>query len=452
MRIKIIVQLIMAIVFASIVPMVDSFAETRMAVAPNTVSMGKQLEVMAKLINQLQKEIDALKAQKLAPEHKVVFTTSPYLSFKSAYDASDLTANYSTINEDLILLRQRQQLERQTHAEGKLFSDRSVIEVGGGLEGQGRSVFRSKEHGSTDLDLTRADINVLAQISEWATGFLTIAYDNSPLLRTIGGVQMARSRFFLPRGFMTIGNFNKSPFYATFGQMYVPFGRYASNLLSPPLTLVLGRTTGRALLLGYDHGGLYGSFYAFHGDTHTGGTGVNQWGANTGYRYEYCDYKANVGAGYIANMTDSNGMRRAWLAFNGEFAALGLLAKRVPGMDFHGEFSKGPYDLFAEYIGATQSFDPHDLSFNGHGAKPQAAHLELAYHPKTVKPSTIGAGYGQSWQILNIPQKSLFAVYSTSLWKNTIETLEYRRDISQRLSGEGRENSNTVIAQVGFYF
>lgn len=417
-------------------------------------NIDKQLQVMSQLVRELQKEIDELKAHRKtehAHEHKLVITTSPYVDLKSAYDANDLLATLPTMNTDLTLLRQRQQLERQMHAEGKLFSDRSVLTVGGGIEGQAIAIQRSKGHSTTDLDLTRADINVLAQVSEWATGFLTIAYDNSPLLPTPGGLRVANSRFFLPRGFMTVGNLNQSPFYATFGQLCVPFGRYATNLLSPPLTLKIGRTAGRALLFGYERDGLSASLYTFHGDA-KGASQVDQWGINIANRFEHSGYKANIGAGYIANMADSNGMRSAWTAFNGGFSAVGKLAKRVPGMNFHGEFSKGPYDLFAEYVGATESFDPNDLSFNGHGAKPQAGHLEMAYHPKTTKPSTIGIGYDQSWQVFNIPQKSWFAVAGTSFWKNTIEALEYRRDISNKLNGSGRENSNTVVAQVGFYF
>ena len=447
MKIKIIVQLLIAVLFTGMFSMAIHAAQQQ-----GTVTTDQQLKVMGKLIDELQREIAALKTHEHAHAHKIIFTTSPYIGLNSAYDASDLTANFSTMNEDLFLLRQRKQMEQTMHAEGKLFSDRSVIEIGGGLEGQLLSVFRSKAHSSTDLDLTRADINILAQISEWAIGVMTIAYDNSALLPTPGGIAIANSRFFLPRGFLTLGNLTQSPLYASFGQMYVPFGRYASNLLSPPLTLKLGRTTGRALLFGFDHRGINGSIYAFRGNAHPVNTGGNQWGVNIGYHYEYCDYKAKLGAGYIANIADSNGMRSSWLAFTGGFATVDSLAQRIPGMDFHGEFSKGPYDLFAEYIGATATFAPNDLSFNGQGAKPQAMHLELAYHPKTVKPSTLGAGYDQSWQIFNIPQKSLFALYTTSLWKNTIETVEYRRDISNKLSGSGRENSNTVVAQVGFYF
>ena len=383
-------------------------------------------------------------------EQKIIITTSPYIGLKSAFDASDLIPNSPTINTDLFLLKQNQQLECRSCSKAKLFADRSVIEIGGGLEGQLVTGLQSKKRPSTDLDLTRADIDLLAHISPWATGFMAIAYDNSPLLPIPGGLRVSNSRFFLSRGFVTVGNLNNSPIYATFGQMYVPFGRYASNLLSPPVTLKLGRTTGRTFLLGYNQHGLNGSVYAFHGDSHGDETGLNQWGINTSYQYTYQDNKLNFGAGYIADIIDAKGMRNEWLECGSGIT--GNLAKHVPAIDFHGEFSKGPYDLFAEYIAATRSFDPGDLNFHDHGARPQAAHLEAAYHLKTIRPATIGAGYGQSWQTFNIPQKSLFSVYTASFSKNTIETIEYRHNTANKLSNPHKSDSNTVVAQIGFYF
>jgi len=384
--------------------------------------------------------------------HELLITASPYIGLVSAYNASDLIPNFPTINTDLFLLRQNQKLECETHCIGKLFADRSVLAVGGGLEGQLLLAgFESKQHRSTDLDLTRAEIDVLANMSPWVTGLMAIAYDNAPLLPAPGGLRVANSRFFLSRGFVTVGNLNQSPVYASFGQMYVPFGRYASNLLSPPATLKLGRTTGRAFLLGYDQGGLSAAAYTFHGDGFDRDTGLNQWGVNISYNRAYQDYNSNIGAGYIADIIDAKGMRNEWMAC-GSGSTTGVLAKRVPAMDFHGEFSKGPYDLFAEYVGATESFSADDLIFHDHGARPQAAHLELTYHPKTVKPSTIGGGYSRSWQTFNIPQESWFVVYNTSLLKNTTEGLEYRHDVRNKFNSLGKKNSNTILAQIGFYF
>lgn len=386
-------------------------------------------------------------------EHKIIVTTSPYIGLRSAENASDLIPNFPTINEDLFLLKQRKQLECDAHTEGNSFADRAVVEIGGGLEGQLITGIQSKRHPSTDLDLIRADLNLLTYMSPWATGFITVAYDNSPFLPISGGLRVANSRFFLSRGFVTVGNLNVSPIYGTFGQIYVPFGRYASNLLSSPVTLKLGRTTGRTLVLGYNQDNFNGSMYTFHGDGHNQDdydTGLNQWGVNVSYHADYQGYQSSIGAGYIANIVDAKGMKNEWLACGS--GVTGQLAKRIPAMNFHGEFSRGLYDLFAEYVGAMESFDPNDLSFHDHGARPQAVHLELTYHPKTIKPSTIGGGYGQSWQTFNIPQRSVFAVYTVSLSKDTIESLEYRHDIPNKLTNPEKSNSNTVVAQVGFYF
>ena len=62
--------------------------------------------------------------------------------------------------------------------------------------------------------------------------------------------RISNSRVFLDRGFIIIGNFNRSPIYGSLGQMYVPFGRYGSNMISLPLTYFIGKTKARAISVG----------------------------------------------------------------------------------------------------------------------------------------------------------------------------------------------------------
>lgn len=406
----------------------------------------------------------------------ITVTTSPLLGLRSAYDASDLVVNISTMNEDLRLLQQREKLETQLLSEHvrPLWADRSLIELSGALESQG--VFRHPFSGnaSSDIDLTRAEFDTLAFFSSSVLGLLSMSYDNSPLPANIQGAgqREANSRIFLRRGFVTVGELGITPFYFSIGQMFIPFGIYTSEMLSSPMTQSIGQTNQRTALLGFYDEGLYSSIYAFHGNTTS--NSINNGGANLGYQYNGDKFSANVGGGYLINLADSLGLQSTGNPIPNSFQGFGLdsstenIAHKVSGVDAHGELDIGKLTLLAEYVGSAGSFATQDLSYNGDGARPQAVHLEGDYSIKAFDkwPTIFTLAYGRSWEALgvNVPKDSYVAEVNTSFWKNTIETIELRHDInyssSDTFSGEGFPvpvNSSggtqtTVIAQLGAYF
>lgn len=379
--------------------------------------------------------------------------TSQVLNINSAYDASDLIVNLSTMNEDLRFLRQRQQLEKLVGTNDLPSSKRPLIFLSGKVEGQA-SYFEPFGEGtnltSTALDLSAAEFDVLAEASPWAYGFLSLAYDGSsfktPL--TIGaGNPINNSRIYLKRGFVTIGNLDKSPFYLSMGQEYVPFGRYSSYLLTNPDTLTLGRTNARAAVLGFYKNGLYLSAYGLNGSVNTAegfdSNHLYEWGTNGGYRFSFGDdgLKGEFGAGYINNIAESQGFQNTGLgtgSFQG-FAANSTtetLQHPVGGFDAHFAATWGPLSTYNEFITATQEFSPLDLTYNDSGAQPSALHVEGAYTFSNVfnskKDVALYVAYDRSWQALaiNLPKNSYTVGLSTSLWKNTTQTIEYRHDVN----------------------
>ena len=146
-----------------------------------------------------------------------------------------------------------------------------------------------------------------AVLNPWAVSFLGFTYDPAPPTSTNPPItRTANSQVYLSKGFLSIGNFNKAPMYGTIGQFVVPFGLYASNMLTQTLTSALGQMTERAILLGYTSGsqGPYGSMFTFRGDSGTGGSlgHINQFGANLGYAHAFGKVQTDVGGGYIANI------------------------------------------------------------------------------------------------------------------------------------------------------
>lgn len=370
-------------------------------------------------------------------------TTSPYIGIRSQFDGSDLIVNLPTMNEDLRLLQQKQEFANMSRVEP--FQDRPIVELSGKVEGQvSWDNFGGGNH--TDIDLSGVELDTLVNVSPWAFGYVSLLYDNSPFSsdsRPVGP-RIANSNIFLRRGFLTIGNLNKTPFYFTIGQMYVPFGRYASSMVSDPITRVMARTNQRAVVFGYSNDGLFAQAYAFRGDTRIGtsqGANVNEGGFNLGYQFKYNDkLSGQIGAGIISNLSDSMGIQNNGGGFrNRQFSGFGrsfdteFIHHRVPGIDIQGSLTYGPAVFIAEFISATRAFDRRDLSYNNSGANLRALHLEADYNTTVFsKPTSFGVAFDQSWQALalRLPQSSVSLFANTSIWKNTIQSLEYRHNFA----------------------
>ncbi len=134
----------------------------------------------------------------------------------------------------------------------------------------------------------------------------------------------------------------------------------------------------------------------------------------------------------------------------------------------HANLGHGPYNLAAEYIAALRKFSTSDLTFNNKGAQTSALDIQGNYSFHVVnKPATLSAGYQQSWKALalNLPEHTVVASAGISLFRDTIEKIEYRHDINYKSSDNasgGNESKyypenahrarNVVIGQVDFYF
>lgn len=418
-------------------------------------------------------------------------STGPYLGVPVEYSGSSLIINNPSINEDVSLLKLRKNINSRLAEMGyKNPEDHGHLILSGIAEGQA-SMKKGGTGTSSDIDLSTAklDAYVLGP-SSWTSALLTFAYDNgvgvnSGVITTRNRV--SNSRVFLDKGFITIGDFLKTPYYGSIGQMYVPFGVYSTNFITSPVTKTLARIKDRALLIGYQGQGsnaYYGSVYVFKGDSYIPSTSrkINNSGINAGYRFRCDKYNGDFGAGVVGNIADSIGMqitqnRPLFDGFGSSFNNCGPLGNgpcgneqlvhRVPALDFHGLFTLWQrWNLIAEYVRTTTHFSVNDLSYNSHGAQPDAFSTELAYTFTAFdRPTSLVGGYGMTRETLAIglPAKRYLVGLNTSIWRNTLQTLEIRHDIDYgktvTSTGSGipgptgtGQSDNVITLQFDIYF
>ncbi len=137
------------------------------------------------------------------------------------------------------------------------------------------------------------------------------------------------------------------------------------------------------------------------------------------------------GVGHISNMGDAT---QGLLGFAGIGTNIETLRlhHQVPAMNAYGRVNIWKLGLVAEYVGATEAFDPRDLAQNDHGARPQAWNAQVAYFFETAgRPSSFVLGYEGSSDTfaLAIPEQRYSMDYNISIWRNTVQEFELRRDI-----------------------
>lgn len=401
--------------------------------------------------------------------------TSPYLGDRPAFDGSDYIVNISSINRDIRLMQQRRRLYRAYESIGYPVPQVPIIALSGKTEPVGIINDPYVGRTVTDFNLGSSELDVAAILNDTVEAFMSIAYDATP---PAVGPRVSNSAFNLNMGFVNIGNLDRSPFYFTAGQLYVPFGRYASAMVSPPLTLGVARTKARPFIIGYksqEDFGPYVAAYGFKSDTGLGHSGIG--GINVGYIIKTGELSGDVGGGYISSITDAAGMQDTGSIPFATFGGFGSgtngseLIRKVPGVNLHGNISFDRYNLTAEWVGAANSFRFQDLSFVTAGAKPQAGQLEAGVTFMAFsKPASVAVGY--QWTkdalALNLPKHRVGGVFNISIWKDTVESLEYRHDVdygttqyANGASAPGLVNQNTigtgksvdaVLAQIGVYF
>ncbi|OGT40160.1 MAG: hypothetical protein A3F12_07855 [Gammaproteobacteria bacterium RIFCSPHIGHO2_12_FULL_38_14] len=377
---------------------------------------------------------------------KALVTTGPYVGVPIQYMGSELIINSPSVNTDVQLLDLRKSIMHQLadyQIDSSDFKHTHLL-FSGVVEGEVNYTDVGGGSNTSDIDVTNVSLDAFFMgPSDWTLGFIEFTYDNgltgltSNNSTATNNYRSYASRVFINKAFITLGDFNVSPYYATLGQYYVPFGVYSSLLVTDVVTKLLARTKERAITLGIqqqdEHNAFYTAIYGYKGETRLPNQ-VNNGGLNVGYRINRDSYQVDVGAGVITNLADSGGMQ---LGTN--FASYETITHRVPAYDVHGSVSFfNHYNLLGEYVTASTRFNPNDMTYNNRGAKPTALDTQLAYSFYILgdRPSSVGIGYARTTQALalDLPTNRYSVVFNTSLWRNTLQSLELRHDVNYAAS------------------
>jgi len=384
---------------------------------------------------------------------------SPYIGNRPAFDGSDYIINISSINRDVRMMQQRRYLYRAYERLGYDIPNVPILALSGKVQPIGVLGDSYTGDSTRDLNLDSSELDVAAAVNDKIEAYLALAYDSSAPPN--GGPRVTNSALRLRMGFINIGDLDESPYYFTAGQLFVPFGNFASAMASAPLVMIMGRTMSRPFILGYKSQADTGPFaaaYLFESDTTLGDSGIS--GVNLGYIFKAAPLTGQLVTSYIASITNTAGMQYTGSAPYTTFGGFGSLTngneaiRKTPAWDINGYVRFNRYNLSAEWLTTTKRFREQDLSYNGKAAQPQAGLLEAgATFALWGKPSSLAAGYQWSREALalNLPEQRINAIFNISIWRDTIEGIEYRHDIDYKTGNfgngaapTGTTNANTI--------
>lgn len=354
-------------------------------------------------------KVDAANSASCAPS----ITIAPYLGI----DTTKLVM-LSLYNQDILLLQQRKDLVK--HNPNIARQCPSIIFE---LSGMMAPLLNVTQYKSVLVNLDSAELDFVSHIRDEGTLFFDFAYSNQPI-STVG--QLGNSKITLDRVFITIGNFNHSPFYFTLGRRYVPFGQYYSYMISGTIGQTLAKVEASSLLIGYTHpsySGLYAAFYGIKSVKKLFWDGNQKpiGGFTVGYNVLDSSFGYDIGLDYIQSISSAQG-----------FQAVGV-DEQVPGVDLHIKANLKNFTLTAEFTTAISKFNAAALGYYNHGARPAALYYELGYQLSLFsKSSSIAIGYGKTSEAvqLNLPANVFNVAYNISLNKHAILSTQYQHNIN----------------------
>ncbi len=292
---------------------------------------------------------------------------------------------------------------------------------------------------SNDISVATVELGLTAQVNPWIKGEIVLLYeeDDTPL-----DVDVATLRIAPP----------DAPWYILAGRSVVPFGTFASNMISDSLPLEIGETSETALQLGFEQAGFSGAAYLFNGDNKKAGVNkIDNWGVHLGYAMERNELSLTTNLGFI-NDIGEGGLQDTIAATLGN----NDVTDHVAGWFASGLLKYSNFSLIGEYLGATDNFQVTEVAWKDQGAEPHTWQLEAAYDFAIAQhDSTLAIGYQGSDEALahGLPQNRWLLSWSIGAWDNTQLSFEWAHDEDYGVEGGGTgQSADALTAQIAVEF
>ncbi len=281
---------------------------------------------------------------------------------------------------------------------------------------------------TSDIALTTATLGVEGKLAPWAVATLALDWDDE------------EDKVTVDEGYITLGKTDDMPAYLSAGRLYLPFGNFTTNMLQDPFTLTLGEIQASAAVSGVSLKGFTAALFAYNGMNEVGDSDdIKGFGGMAGYEFEGDGLAFTGGVAMVSNIADSSGIDDTF-----DEAGLDEIEEQVPGLALYAGATFGPVSVFAEYVGAVDSFAERELSFADAGAQPAAINIEAAYTMELMSHETIfAAGYQWSDEAvaLGLPEQRVLASAGIALVEGLRVIGEYYHDWDYSVEDGGSDES-----------
>jgi hypothetical protein len=329
-----------------------------------------------------------------------------------------------------------------------------LLEFGGAY--QSTDMNRGGYEQNSDLAMTTAQLGITAEVNDWVNGEMVLLYEDA----TFG----EETSVDIDEAFITLGNTEKFPFFFKGGKMYVPYGALLEHfpddpLIDVPMTLTMGETSEKAVLIGVEYKGFAVSGYVFNGDVEeAGGDGdnvVESYGLDANYAFEDKDRDIDflVGGSYISNVFEADGMTDGLDDLGAD------IADYVGGAAAY--FHVGYKGLFfdAEYMAATdnaelwieRSFDVTDVE---KVENMEVWNFEIGYNYNWWRNLEIAFKYAgsNSCDYFGFPRDRYGINFNQEIFDNTILSVGYLYDEYEGNDGLDRNTRDLLFGQLAVEF
>lgn len=304
------------------------------------------------------------------------------------------------------------------------------INIGGVVEVEATEAEAFDQSNTSDVTLSTVEAFIEAKPTDYVFGRILFLYEDDGASETVE----------VDEGFAVLGNTEKFPAFLQAGKWAVPFGNFDTDMGADPLTLELGETKEKAVLVGLDSNGFAISGYVFNGDTQQAANSnhIDQFGFAAGFTGMISGAEITIGAGYINNIADSDGVT------TGLGGNAGGLANYVPAVDVHGALSVGGFTVRGAYMTATRAFQAGELAYSGGGAEPAAWHTEASYKTEILNKEVTFAVTVQGTEealALGLAERRIGGAVTVGVLEHAAVTVEYLHDADYGTSDGGSGNS-----------